>query len=215
MIKTKEGKVITKGGKVSCTCCETGCCMYPASLLGVSYTDDDLPDELLSERFGVFLRKLASPYENIYYNAGAPWYHYWTGDTWQLVEFVDGDAVIRSESPCLIGDGVVDQFEEQYTLTLNGTENFGHICGTFSPDDTEVTLTRISQCVWAGEMDGLFFHPWVDPPEPCHDGFRGTASFLLYLSWDKWEVNFDGTARPKDNQPQNDPLGDYYFGTIS
>jgi len=45
-IKTQGGKVITKGGKVSCTCCEEGCCMYPAEAYGTLYQFEDLPDEI-------------------------------------------------------------------------------------------------------------------------------------------------------------------------
>ena len=45
-IKTQNGKVITKGGKVSCECCEEGCCMYPAEAYGTLYQFEDLPDEI-------------------------------------------------------------------------------------------------------------------------------------------------------------------------
>ncbi len=47
-IKTQGGKVITKAGKVSCTCCEEEhCCPYLAQHLFTGlFTWDDLPDEL-------------------------------------------------------------------------------------------------------------------------------------------------------------------------
>jgi hypothetical protein len=49
-IKRNGEKVILKGGKVSCSCCEEPeeCCMYPAqALVDGGYTVDDLPDEVL------------------------------------------------------------------------------------------------------------------------------------------------------------------------
>jgi hypothetical protein len=46
-IKTQNGKVITKDGKVSCECCEVEeCCMYPAEAYGTLYQFEDLPDEI-------------------------------------------------------------------------------------------------------------------------------------------------------------------------
>ena len=46
-IKTQNGKVITKDGKVSCECCEE-CCMYSAqAFLDGLYDWDDLPDIIL------------------------------------------------------------------------------------------------------------------------------------------------------------------------
>jgi hypothetical protein len=49
-IKTQNGKVITKDGKVSCGCCEgppTECCLYPIQpFIDELYGFDDLPDEI-------------------------------------------------------------------------------------------------------------------------------------------------------------------------
>jgi hypothetical protein len=46
-IKTQGGKVITKGGKVSCECCGEVCIfryMYPANLYGTKFDFEDLPE---------------------------------------------------------------------------------------------------------------------------------------------------------------------------
>jgi hypothetical protein len=52
-----SGKVILKGGKVSCACCggpePEECCMYPASALGDTYEVEDLPDKITVD-FSVF-----------------------------------------------------------------------------------------------------------------------------------------------------------------
>jgi hypothetical protein len=58
-IKTQGGKVITKGGKVSCECCgppepDPPCCPYRAiDLLEEFYSGDDLPDTLFYSQFDV------------------------------------------------------------------------------------------------------------------------------------------------------------------
>jgi hypothetical protein len=53
-VKTQGGKVITKGGKVSCECCEEGCFiyeLYPAANYEAGYNFEDLPDEVLTLDF--------------------------------------------------------------------------------------------------------------------------------------------------------------------
>jgi len=54
-IKTQGGKVVTKGGKVSCECCgpAPNCCPYQASQLGVSLFYEDLPDEIFARDYYV------------------------------------------------------------------------------------------------------------------------------------------------------------------
>ena len=77
-IKRKSnGKIITKNGKVSCTCCEEfGCCMYPAqALFDGLYTYEDLPDTVVQVSSDVppvvtVFTKLSSPQTGT--GAGAP-----------------------------------------------------------------------------------------------------------------------------------------------
>ena len=47
-IKRNQSKLILKSGKVSCSCCDTECCMYPAQALADGlYSADDLPDTIV------------------------------------------------------------------------------------------------------------------------------------------------------------------------
>jgi hypothetical protein len=141
-VKTKltdgELRIITKDGKVSCSCCEEDeCCMYPADLLGSTYGASDLPDDVTvnwTNRFTGGMSKSGSGY------AGG-------GATLQIVNGIwrlsDSDGT-RNVGRCLIrGDGnltqgddlVEDQFEDAYTVTVGSTTG---------------TVTRESLCVWRG-----------------------------------------------------------------
>jgi hypothetical protein len=144
-IKTQNGKVITKDGKVSCECCE--CCLYPAQALADGlYAVDDLPDSvLLSYDFADELECTRSG--NIYTGILHPslTYTVYLGElegnpTWLLG--INGSP--DDDFPCLInrpyprveGEGTVeDQFADTYTVS-------GPISGT---------VTRESICVWSGE----------------------------------------------------------------
>jgi hypothetical protein len=51
-----SGAVVIKDGKVSCECCDTECCLYPAKALEEGlYTVDDLPDAILVTNFNFSL----------------------------------------------------------------------------------------------------------------------------------------------------------------
>ena len=137
-IKTQGGKVITKGGKVSCSCCEEPeCCMYPAAGLGVDYTEDDLPDAVTYD--GETLTRTGSGYAGGIYNLNV------VNGEW-VIEDGDGNSC---SGPCLIGDSgdtytgvcfgsVEDQFLDTYTVTT---------------EDRSYIVTRKSLCVWATEID--------------------------------------------------------------
>ena len=131
-------RVLTKtsGGvqRVSCSCCEAVCCMYPADQLGVDFTNDDLPDNLTVN--GSSLSRAGSAYGNmtngVIFESGV----------WAL--YTDGN---RSTSNCLIlGDGnftagdnsVEDQFAATYDIDWIGG-------GTLL-----ATVTRASLCCWEG-----------------------------------------------------------------
>ena len=144
---TGRPKIVTKDGKVSCSCCEL-CCMYPSQALADGdYTADDLPDSVLltydlvegfeltrsgSEFIGVFDQSLTYRL-----SIGIPPEasdHEW------LLYINDG---LDDNNACLIqGDGnlnpgddiVEDQFADTYTV--NGP--------------TGGTVTRESACVWSG-----------------------------------------------------------------
>jgi hypothetical protein len=147
-IKTQGGKVITKGGKVSCECCgppepEPSCCMYPADQLGILYAE--LPETVFAEwenRVNGTMTKSGDTFVSgtvtIARNS--------SGTAW---EFRDSSDNARSTiGNCLIrGDGgftpendrLEDQFKDEYRLiAFNQSDQ-----KTFS-----VIVTRVSQCVW-------------------------------------------------------------------
>jgi hypothetical protein len=144
-IKTQGGKVITKDGKVSCECCEVGCCMYAAqALVDAIYTADDLPDDVTVD--GASFSRSGTTYGNTTNGVileGNVWAKYRNG--------------ARSTRPCLIQGGVVDQFADTYTATSPGAESY--------------TLTRVSLCVWIGPEPDLYSLRYFDnsasEPQRC------------------------------------------------
>jgi hypothetical protein len=159
-------KIITKDGKVSCTCCEAGeCCMYPAQALADGlYTVDDLPDSITAiveeieanmdrsgsvfystEQFGTIpagnsrIILYSDPIESQWRS------EYFDGSGWFPFDFF-------GSSNCLIGDygqggTVEDQFADTYAIS-------GPISGT---------VTRESICVWRGSNLRLtnFGYQWI------------------------------------------------------
>jgi hypothetical protein len=158
-IKTQGGKVITKGGKVSCGCCEEPgeCCMYPAQALADGlYTYQDLPDsiEYLGTNLPVVLNKLDPPefsnrFDGIAYFRGT---YEFSGDTatvdlglsediWVVGDSINDQA--RTNARCLIDlTRTLDQFADTYTITI-GFNN-----GDDGPFYNTYTATRISLCYW-------------------------------------------------------------------
>jgi hypothetical protein len=202
VIKTQGGKVILKGGKPSCTCCEEAeCCMYPADTPA-----GDLPDAITLN--GTSLSKSGTSYgdttDGLIQESGV-WARY-----------VDG---VRSTQTCLItGDGnytpgndaVEDQFADTYAVSATLTSPLGYPYGT---DDHSRQTPRLSLCSWSysGEQE--------DP---------GNFTFILNVIFDptlqKWvgtyvlDSNNFGTAYFIKDGSQNTPVGTYtleYFYDLS
>ncbi len=140
-IKTQDGKIITKDGKVSCECCDVECCMYPAAALVASlYSYEDLPDAI--DVGGIEYAKLDPP-ESV---AGFTEYYINVNDEYLGILEGEGENSLwgyeGGGGPCLINghaefnpDGERrDQFADTYTIS-------GPISGT---------VTRESICVWRG-----------------------------------------------------------------
>jgi len=130
-------KVVNGQRRVSCSCCEDGCCMYPADQLNAGYTADDLPDAVTVNWEGSFTGSMSKSGSG--YAGGGATLQVVDG-VWQLSD----DAGIRNVGQCLIrGDGnltqgddlVEDQFADTYTVTVGGTTGI---------------VTRESLCVWRG-----------------------------------------------------------------
>jgi|LakMenE18May11ns_1017448.scaffolds.fasta_scaffold9519747_1 hypothetical protein len=212
LTKTVDGEQ-----RVSCSCCEAGCCMYSAQgLVNGDYTLDDLPEKIVanSDRgdgsFELTLNKSSSSLDAFFYFSDSQtdlvlvslstepepiW------DVGFQIYDASLDPPIRSygfTSKCLIkGDGnltqeddlVEDQFADEYNVEITGKDNFS----------LNATVTRNELCVWQ-----------------YSDGSTGvTLQFSDFLQ--KWIVDGleDGgglvnwaTFGLKEN-PQNTPLGTY------
>jgi hypothetical protein len=106
-IKRNGEKVILKGGKVSCSCCdEEECCMYPAQALADGfYSASDLPDAVTIS--GVSYSRSGLGYGNTTNGVILEenvWARYTNGS--------------RSSRACLIQGGVEDQFADTYTVDI-------------------------------------------------------------------------------------------------
>jgi hypothetical protein len=106
-VKRNGEKVILKGGKVSCSCCdEEECCMYPAQALADGfYSASDLPDAVTIS--GVSYSRSGLGYGNTTNGVILEenvWARYTNGS--------------RSSRACLIQGGVEDQFADTYTVDI-------------------------------------------------------------------------------------------------
>lgn len=181
--------------KVSCTCCETGCCMYPAAGLGTSYQAADLPDALTinwTNRFSGSLNKSGSGY------AGSGVTLQVVSGSWQL-EDSEGAASVGS---CLVrGDGNLTQendlVEDQFPDELNRE-------GAIGP------AARVSLCQWCLEgdelNDGAFSVVYFDGQQTtdCNGRFFPTS-----LTPHRWYLAPVGDGFYRKTGDQNTPIGTY------
>jgi hypothetical protein len=235
-IKTQGGKVITKDGKVSCTCCEElGCCMYPADRLWPGSSDpnnfftlEDLPDTLeLQTEGGIFI------YEKDIQNIeGLTWKLYqsqedaedriiWNPDEipYGTLGCIDGEGPRYAAVPnvggvgcCLVDENSVfqDQFADTYTVTWSGA---------FDGSNFNVVVTRVSLCVWEG-VDPCGKPIYLFYGDNLNIGGGGDFAWGLYLnnyaSFPCFD-DFTGYIIGKDSVPpsyQNTPIG-YYIETFA
>jgi len=206
-IKTQGGKIITKNGKVSCTCCaEPGeCCMYPAAALVASlYSYEDLPDAI--DVGGIEYTKLDPPesvggFTRYYINANDEYLGILEGEGEDSLWTYEGGG-----GPCLInafnGEGGEreDQFADTYTVS--------------GPPGGDVAVTRISLCEWEGldscgnkvtltynsgqfSTDALWVIGWLDYFGPVGDC-----------------IQLDASSGEKSGF-QNTPVGSYTLGSVS
>lgn len=122
-------KILTKNGKVSCSCCEQdGCCMYRADELGVGFQEADLPDSV--EINGITTNRIGTSYGSSVVLENGVWALYLNN---------------RTTQQCLIFDQVNDLFADTY------------VARGYRPDnslDWEYTLTRQSLCEWQFDDNG-------------------------------------------------------------
>jgi hypothetical protein len=205
-------KVVNGERRVSCSCCpsEEGCCMYPADQLGVGYTAEDLPDEIMYIINVQGEQRLAWPkvgdkyvrqfcddeecYEAEIRVEGGQWLFgfdnnvppaYWFGSN---CLFQEGDE-----------QGFKDNFADTYTVTTNQATG---------------VVTRRSLCSWTG-IDSLgcdlelLYETLLVPP-------RSGTRF-------KWTIDFaEGGLTPCAERAiavktphQNTPVGSYDYEGVS
>ena len=188
-IKTQNGKVLTKDGKVSCECCGVECCLYPAQALGDGdYSVNDLPDAVTVD--GTSFNRSGTGYGNTTNGVileGNVWAKYSNG--------------VRSTRPCLIQGGVLDQFADTYTATATSGSASG----------LSQTLTRQSISEWFGD-------DFPGQQETGINLFYMRCSiyneFYPESEWDAWWMTVGAEDPIKKTDPQNSPIGTYGVGIV-
>lgn len=201
-IKRNGDRVILKGGKVSCSCCEEPgeCCMYPAQALADGlYAADDLPDAVdftysaSGNTFGPYtLTRTGTAF------MGGP------GDE-VVIALIEGAGLWGSADgggglesfPCLInetfqpsgGGGyeitVEDQFADTYYLSATFPPPYEGLSFSNQP------LFRTSLCSWISGFYGLYYMSY-----PFRRNF--------------WLVTFPGIDGTESyNERMNTPVGQY------
>ena len=174
------GKVVTKAGKVSCTCCAAPavCCMYAAT----SAVAADLPDAITLLGVGS-LAKSGTDY----------------GDTTNGVILETGVwaryiAGVRTTNACLIdddgnltpGDDVVeDQFADTYALYV---EYFSET----------VTVTRVSLCRWEGTSE-----------DGCLWAVTYASGSYKWTATAQGDLDCGTSITMESLGPQSSPVGNY------
>ena len=193
LTKTVDGEV-----RVSCSCCDTACCMYPAQLLNEEVlTWEDLPEQIEVLTTGsptITMQRLEPPIED----SGVIVYYEETGNGYSV-----------GENYLYRGDG-----EDGYTVFLGGGL-FSPSCLFTDPEDFriqdlfadtyEVTgpvngiVTRQSLCVWTGTGLTLTYRSQVFPNTPPYIANVG-----------KWSLNGEIKSGFQDS-----PVGTYGDYTVS
>lgn len=203
-----SGAVVIKDGKVSCGCCEGGCCMYPASGLGDNYSSDNLPELSIDDNWELILPPAKSSipgYEWDYYyylssgtdtyyvlHHDGKWYQGYTdGFRWTiygpyncLFEVAQGSLPIFDSSEegfTPENQSFIDQFADTYIVSSP----------YFSSWISNVTVTRDSLCEWSGEAEGQFDDnynpddPYADPESPLTKKIQAGIT-MNGFTWTVW-----------------------------
>jgi hypothetical protein len=153
-----SGAVVIKDGKVSCACCETECCPYPADLLGVTYQAEDLPDEVNIIAFAGIYPRTGSGYgDGLLTVVNGLWTLTFDGYSYSYSECLLAGGVWPQDGSELAGLDVLveDTFSNCYEVTWSDDGN-GNGPGS-------VILYRVSLCDWDSE-DGWNLSLGVDLP---------------------------------------------------
>ena len=192
-VKMSGGKVVTKAGKVSCTCCAAVCCMYPAE----SAVAADLPDAITLLGVGS-LAKSGTDY----------------GDTTNGVILESGVwakylAGVRSTKACLIdddgaftpGDDVVeDQFLGVY-LIKGGL--------TWSPVTGDEAV-RVELCGWFVDFTGDEFCVGCSISLYYDGVLPGISDYKWHIAVETLAGGGYFSLAVKTSPDQSSPVGTYY-----
>ena len=158
-VKMSGGKVVTKAGKVSCTCCV--CCMYGAAYAVAS----NLPEAITLIGVGS-LAKSGTDYGNttngVILESGV----------WAV--YIEG---VRTTQDCLIDGSVEDQFASTYLIH---NFSFTGYCNEYTDPTGDILVTRESLCLWSGSFEALY-DPEFSEPE--------LVTVLIYISFDGTEFS--------------------------
>jgi hypothetical protein len=166
-IKPQGGKVITKGGKVSCECCgppepDPPCCPYsPEAFRRGLYTIDDLPDALTyKDAFSEYTIIKQNPPINF---GGVLVYYSFPEPGTESVLFLDEDTSVRDDCPGFEdeiaavwspGPGISFGYGISCCLTVSPSNSaglFDQFANSYSIDGPiSGTVTRDDLCVWSG-----------------------------------------------------------------
>ena len=207
IVKRNGGKVILKGGKVSCSCCEeVECCMYQADKFGVDYQEEDLPDAVeIQVDVGSVLVAVLTRSGSLFFGTGEGQDFElrigegdFPGTRWLLYEVGtdendDPIETLLGDDSCLIGSYealiIQDQFPDELAVTI--PDEFGN----------ENSVFRRDICIWNDdqgvcELVELFFDSSV-------------SKFKIRT------INCDDPTVPATAEKigdQNTPIGNYTNG---
>ena len=174
------------GGEPCCCEEEPSCCMYPATGLGDTYTEDDLPDAVTVN--GVSKSRSGSQFGNttdgIIWESGI-WARYTRGIRATQACLITGDGNLT-----LGNDSVEDQFAASYNVSIAG----GPI----------VRVNRVSLCAWQSDYYCPDSYGAIGIPEYT------PYAHLSYISLNsKWYVTIGDTRNCIDFDVDGRPGPEY------
>ena len=205
IVKRNGGKVILKGGKVSCSCCEAEeCCMYAADGFEDTYEFEDLPDTLTTpnpdEPGTITYTKVSSFDGATAYTrtdpappAGA--IRVAIGEfeglpAWLVQEYFEDEWFTLLVGLCLVSPIFLDdQFADCYLLR----SEFGET----------IQVLRVSLCLWLSANRSY----WLANPETEAPSEWGSLEFDPANQ--RWRANFVPYNEGPKQGNQNIPTGDY------
>ncbi len=212
-IKTQGGLVLVKNGRVSCSCCGTDCCMYPAQYYQELFALEDLPEEVVAigqdGEYEITFSKTG--------DASSPYTATVDGTEYRIIKITQGESEDPNIPPpaawSIEGYNSLDDTWETIQDTSPNNclifepfaENLAHVrdsfldayeVETYDAEDNLVftdTYVRDSLCVWFGSQ-----------PESSLV-FVDTPSESFPYGWSAEVAEFDGHKEGA----QNTPVGEY------